>query len=74
MAALGAWYGQTNFFPIRDNSKILYSSMGFSYAANSKKTIFMVLRGLNGSLAAFWVILGLKRAFFHQLSTKFDVL
>ena len=37
MAASSAWYGQTNFFPMRDNSKILFSSMGFLYPGNSKK-------------------------------------
>ena len=31
------WYGQTNFFSMPDNSKILFSSMGFSYLGSLKK-------------------------------------
>ena len=32
-----AWYGQNNFFPMGHNSKILFSTMGFSYPGNPKK-------------------------------------
>ena len=38
-----------------------FSPMGFSYPGNSKKK-FMVLRGPNGALWVFWLILGLNRA------------
>ena len=50
-----------NFFSKGDNSKIIFPTIGFS-SWQLKKLIFMILRGFNGSLGAFWAILGLKRA------------
>ena len=63
-------FGSNNFFSMGDYSKIIFSVKGFSYIGKSKKIIFMVIWGPNGSLGAFWLILGLKGAIFEQFSKK----
>ena len=35
--AVSKWLPQTNFFPVGDNSKAIFSSMGFSYPGSSTK-------------------------------------
>ena len=60
------------YFPMRDNSKILFSNMWFSYPGTSKN-FFHGLVGPDGTLGAFWLILGLKTAILTNFPKKFHV-
>ena len=57
------WYSHTNFFSMGDNSKILFPSIGFPYPGSSQKQFLLSWGGPNGSLGAFWLILGQKVLF-----------
>ena len=46
---LSAWYGQTNFFSMEDNSKILFSFIDFTYPRNSEP-FFFALKGYKNLL------------------------